>query len=384
MINYHDGTLLDLDAQEILDNQAPFTFDVEGTLALRFKLTKRKEQLLSKFPDGYTNSSNDIINLLKARHNWTPSFLTKNNNPSTSSKHLELLDYPEIDLIVELKEIDKILSYIKSWLKYQSLGKIAHTCTSIGSATHRASHSNPNLGAIPSHGSLGKLCRELFRAPEDMYIIGVDLSGIELRCLAHYLFQFDSGKYSGVITNGDIHKHNADALGSTRDVAKVFVYAWLYGAGNESLRQVLGYISKEETARMRQSFTDKIDGLSALRDAVEKKVRTCGYINAIDKRKIYVDGVYKSMNYLLQSTAAVVAKTWMVLANKRLKEKYNNKFNQLAFVHDELQFQVDSSIDKEEFIAIVKQAAADAGKELGLRVPVIADAKSGYSWAETH
>ena len=150
------------------------------------------------------------------------------------------------------------------------------------------------------------------------------------------------------------------------------------------LRQVLGYISKEETARMRQSFTDKIDGLSALRDAVEKKVRTCGYINAIDKRKIYVDGVYKSMNYLLQSTAAVVAKTWMVLANKRLKEKYNNKFNQLAFVHDELQFQVDSSIDKEEFIAIVKQAAADAGKELGLRVPVVADAKSGYSWAETH
>lgn len=384
MINYHDGTLMDLDAQHILDNQEPFRFNVEDVLSLRFSLTKKREDILSRFPEGYTNSSNDIIKLLKTKYNWKPEVYTKNGNPSTKGDHLAMFNEDIVDDILELKEIDKILSYIKGWLKYENNGTISHTCTSIGSATHRVAHSNPNLGAIPSHGSYGKRCRSSFSVAQGTYQVGVDLSAIELRVLAHYLYNVDNGKYAEVIQSGDIHTYNAQAIGSTRDVAKVFVYAWLYGAGAETLRGMLGYISRKEIFDMTNGFDTNIEGLHRLGLAVRNKADKYGYIRAIDGRKIMVDANYKAMNYLLQSTAAVIAKTWMVIAHKRLTQKYGNKFKQLAFVHDEIQYQVDSSIDSTEFIAIVQQAAIDAGKQLEFKVPVESEAKVGNSWAETH
>jgi DNA polymerase-1 len=383
-MNYGEGKEVDLHAQIVLDNQAPFSFDVEKAVALRFKLNKKKSELLSRFADGYKNTSDNIITLLKSRYNFSPEILTANGNPSTKGDYLATLQFPEIDNILMLREVDKVLSYLKSWLHYNEGGTISHTCASIGAQTHRVSHSHPNIGSIPTKKSLGKACRRLFGPKAGTYQVGVDLSGIELRCLAHYLYRYDGGKYIEVINKGDIHQYNADAINSTREIAKVYIYAWLYGAGREALRVILGYISEKDVCSMQSEMQKNIVGLSKLSMAVANRVRHSGYIKAIDGREIRVPASYKAMNYLLQSTAAVIAKTWMVLADERLRERYGDKFKQLAFVHDEIQYQVDDTIDPKEFSSIVEQAALDAGKQLGLRVPVLSESKVGNSWAETH
>ena len=96
--------------------------------------------------------------------------------------------------------------------------------------THfRCAHRKPNLAQVPAD----KEFRELFTASPGMTMVGADLSGIELRMLAHYLGRYDGGRYADILLNDDIHQVNADKIGITRRQVKTVTYAFLYGAGNE-------------------------------------------------------------------------------------------------------------------------------------------------------
>lgn len=97
-----------------------------------------------------------------------------------------------------------------------------------GAVSGRATHSSPNVAQVPSISSpYGKECRELFCAG-DWYQAGIDASGLELRCLAHFMYPYDNGEYAHEILNGDIHTKNQIAAGlPTRNNAKTFIYAFL-------------------------------------------------------------------------------------------------------------------------------------------------------------
>ena len=109
-------------------------------------------------------------------------------------------------------------------------GRIHHHC-SVSTNTFRCAHRKPNLAQVPAD----KEFRELFTASPNKVMVGADLSGIELRMLAHYLGRYDGGRYADILLNDDIHQVNADKIGITRRQVKTVTYAFLYGAGNEKI-----------------------------------------------------------------------------------------------------------------------------------------------------
>ena len=218
-------------------------------------------------------------------------------------------------------------------------------------------------------------------------MVGADLAGIELRMLSHYLSNYDGGRYADILLNGDIHQVNADAIGVTRRQVKTISYAFIYGAGNTKIG--LSYDSqlseKQATKKgkeIREAFVNAIDGLSELLEAVKKKASEKGFLLSIDKRPIKVDSPHKALNYLLQSSAAVVAKRWMVINNETIKST-GLCASQLAFIHDELQYECAPE-HAEDLCASLVYSAAEAGEYYNLRIPIAAEAKQGRNWAEVH
>ena len=214
-------------------------------------------------------------------------------------------------------------------------------------------------------------------------MVGADLSGIELRMLAHYLARFDQGRYSKILLTGDIHAENAKSIGVSRRDVKTISYAFLYGAGNIKLghtfdKQLTDEQAKKKGAELRKAYVDAIPGLKELLAAVHKASER-GYVLGLDHRRILCDSRHKSLNYLIQGSSAIIAKRWMVLANERLPE-YTD---QLAFIHDELQFET-----KEEKVNDLKfhleYSAVCAGEYYNLRCPIAAESKSGRNWSEVH
>ena len=216
-----------------------------------------------------------------------------------------------------------------------------------------------------------------------MVMVGADLAGIELRMLAHYLARYDGGRYADILLNGDIHQVNADKIGISRRDVKTVTYAFLYGAGDVKIglsvdKQLSTNKARARGKQVRAAFIEAIDGLSELLQAVKKRSAS-GTILAIDGRKIFVDSQHKSLNYLLQTSAGCLAKRW-------LKITHDNKpptAHQLAFVHDELQYECDKE-DVEDLKFLLELSAAQAGEYYNLRIPIAAEAKSGATWAEVH
>ena len=268
---------------------------------------------------------------------------------------------------------------VNAWLKLSTTSSRIHHHCSVGCATHRCSHRNPNLAQVPSDERF----RRLFTPTPGFHMVGADLSGIELRMLAHYLARYDGGKYADILLNGDIHQENADKIGISRREVKTVTYAFLYGAGDKKIGTSFdGSLGEVEAARkgkeIRKAYVDAIEGLSDLLKAV-KRAAERGYIRTLDGRNLSVDKGHIALNYLLQGSAAVIAKRWMVLAD----EKLNNHTHQLAFVHDELQYECPP--EHADYLKIILEGMAkEAGEYYNLRIPIAAEAKSGSNWAEVH
>tara|TARA_Y100000592_G_scaffold99803_1_gene177279 strand:- start:1209 stop:1856 length:648 start_codon:yes stop_codon:yes gene_type:complete len=215
-------------------------------------------------------------------------------------------------------------------------------------------------------------------------MVGADLSGIELRMLAHYLAKYDEGRYADVLLNGDIHQVNADRIGISRRQVKTVTYAFLYGAGDAKIGHSFDSSLNDRNAKLhgkeiRQAFVSAIDGLAELLAAI-KTASEKGFVRSIDKRKIAVDSPHKALNYLLQSGAGVIAKRWMAINHENTKELC---CSQLAFIHDELQFECDP-VDADAVSASLVQSAQAAGEYYSLRLPIAAEAKQGRDWSEVH
>lgn len=165
---------------------------------------------------------------------WKPTEMTPTGQPKVDETTLENLEFPEGKLVAEYlmltKRIGQLAEGDMAWLKMVgSDGRMHGSVNPNGAVTGRATHSYPNVAQVPSCGSpYGPECRELFRAPEGWLQVGVDASGLELRCLAHFMYPYDNGAYAHEILNGDIHTTNQLAAGlPTRNDAKRFIYAYL-------------------------------------------------------------------------------------------------------------------------------------------------------------
>jgi DNA polymerase I-like protein with 3'-5' exonuclease and polymerase domains len=340
----------------------------------------------TRLKDLSPTSRDHIAWIMQEFYGWEPTQFTESGKATIDEVVLKDIGTPIALEFFQCLELTKQLGMLSdgnnAWLKLVRKGRIHHNC-SVSTNTHRCAHRNPNLAQVPSDERF----RRLFTATPGLCMVGADLSGIELRMFAHYLSRYDGGRYGEILLNGDIHQVNADKIGISRKLVKTVTYAFLYGAGNEKIGlsydpQLPTDKAKKKGAEIRQAYLDAIEGLSDLVEAVKKKVQSVGHINSIDGRRIAVDGPHKALNYLLQSGAGVIAKRWMVIANDQIKQ-LNTEADQLAFVHDELQFECNPA-HADTLMFNLELSAALAGEYYKLRIPIAAEASRGSTWADTH
>jgi len=334
-------------------------------------------------------SRDHIAWILTTHYGWTPSSISLNGKPVVDEIVLKEIGTDiamKLFRCLELKKQLGLLSVgVNAWLRLATTSNRIHHHCSVATNTFRCSHRRPNLSQVPSNEEF----RKLFTATPGMAMCGADLSGIELRMLAHYLARYDGGRYSKILLNGDIHQVNADKVSellgtpiSRRDIKGVS-YCFLYGGGDVKIGYTIDKQLSEDQARtvgrkVRGAFIKAIDGLSELLQAVKKRSAT-GTILAIDGRKIYVDSQHKALNYLLQCSAGVIAKRWLQITHENLPPTAH----QLAFIHDELQYECKEEV-VEDLKFLLELSAAQAGEYYNLRVPIAAEAKSGRDWSEVH
>ena len=337
----------------------------------------------TRLKDFNPQSRDHISWILQTHCDWTPTSLTASGKAVIDETVLKDIG-TDISLrflrVLELtKQLGMISEGVNAWQKLVTTSSRIHHHCSVGCATHRASHRNPNLSQVPSDERF----RRLFTASPDLVMVGADLSGIELRMLAHYLARYDGGRYADILLNGDIHQENADKIGISRRQVKTVTYAFLYGAGDQKIGTSFdGSLGEDKAKRkgkeIRKAFVDAIPGLSDLLQAV-KRAAERGFVRGLDGRNISVDKGHVALNYLLQGSAAIIAKRWMVLADAQL----DSHSHQLGFIHDELQYEtIPASVNDLKFL--LELTAVQAGEYYNLRLPIAAEAKSGKNWAEVH
>ena len=316
---------------------------------------------------------------------WKPNKFTPTGKAVIDETVLKEIGTEEalvfLEILITQKKLGMLSQGTNAWLKLVKDGRVHHSCF-IGAVTHRMAHSHPNLAQVSSD----KDCRELFITNPDWKLVDSDLAGIELRLFAHYLARYDGGRYAKILLEQDIHQVNAEKIGISRRQVKTITYCFLYGGGDQKLG--LSYDNmlplekaKKKGAEIRRAYMDAIPGLEDLvKDT--RRVAERGSIRAIDKRQIYVDKEHKALNCLLQGSAAVIAKRWLLITDDILRVN-DCKHERYAFIHDE---QVLGCLleDAKSVSESCKMAALMAGEYYNLRLPIEADAQIGDNWAEVH
>lgn len=282
--------------------------------------------------------------------------------------------------------LQKRVAQIESWM--EALGddnRVHGRVITNGAVTGRMTHHSPNMAQIPNSGSIyGHECRQCWTVEDGNVLVGCDASGLELRMLAHYMKDDDyvTAVVSGSSKDGtDIHTKNQKAAGlQTRDQAKTFIYAFLYGAGPAKIGSIVGGGAKEGQ-KLIDAFLKATPSLKSLRDRVSKYAGK-GYVPGLDGRKVWVRSEHAALNSLLQGAGAIVMKKALVLFNDKIKaNKWSVKF--VANVHDEFQFECHPDIAELAGKA-AKQSIIDAGTYFKLRCPLDGEYKIGRSWRDTH
>jgi DNA polymerase I len=277
--------------------------------------------------------------------------------------------------------LQKRIGQIESWLdNLKSDGRVHGRVITNGAVTGRMTHMSPNMAQVPNSGSpYGHECRELWTVEKGNKLVGIDASGLELRMLAHYM---NDNAYTNEVVSGDIHTTNQKAAGlETRNQAKTFIYAFLYGAGAAKIGSVVGGSAKEGQ-RLIDSFLCNTPKLQELRQKIGRLFAKNGKLPGLDGRQLLCRSEHSAVNTLLQGAGAIVMKQALVILDRKLKiAKIPYKF--VANVHDEWQIEVAAEYAEQAGQLGVK-SIEEAGKVLEMRCPLTGEYKVGNNWKETH
>ena len=372
-------------AQELLAKLKDDIYDLEQWSLEEFEPTIVEMKTKTKEIPFNIGSRQQIADRLMKR-GWKPKQFTDKDNIIINEAVLKTIKEPELKLIAERFAkyflLQKRAVMVESWIEAcDENNKVHGRVMTLRTITGRMAHNSPNMAQVPAtYSPYGKECRNLWTVsdPTKYKLVGTDASGLELRCLAHYL---NDTNYTDEILNGDIHTKNMELAGiKNRDQAKTFIYAFLYGAGAEKIGKIVG-AGKEQGNMLIKRFLSNLPSLKRFREQVETAGRR-GRILAIDGRYLKVRSAHSALNTLLQGAGAIICKHWLLHIIKRV---YNKKLDVklVASVHDEYQFEVANK-DVGEFCSITKIAIKETEQTLKLRCPLDNDYKVGVTWTETH
>lgn len=381
-------------------------------------------------------SRDHIADRLIKLYGWKPEVFTDGGKPRVDEEVMEGLSYPPCRLLTEYLLVAKRASQLaegeQAWMKVEKRGKIHGSINPNGAVTGRCTHAYPNIAQVPAVGSpYGQECRELFTVLPGWKLVGSDASGLELRCLAHFMARFDGGKYGKVLLEGDVHWANVQSMDLTaedrneedklhkvyRDGSKTFIYGFLYGAGDEKagkivyglvlrakalglpykhlLQKFFGGNENPQSAdfvragkKLKATFLKKTPALKKLIEAVRESAKR-GYLIGLDKRHLHVRSAHSALNTLLQSAGALICKYWIVRTAQRMealgyKHGWDGDFAFVAYVHDEAQVAVRSDEAAEALKEQTALAMKDAEERFNFRCPLACESKVGLNWYETH
>ncbi|AUV61734.1 DNA polymerase I [Pseudomonas phage Henninger] len=377
---------------------------------------------------------------------WVPLEFTDNGSPIVNDETLQYIKVTDPqkmhciqlmrDYLMIQKRIGMLAEGDNAWMKMvKEDGAIHGNINPNGAGTGRATHSYPNMGQVPSASSTyGPECRDLFGAIhaahrpgwENVRQVGTDAAGLELRCLGHYGAPFDEGRYAETVLNGDIHWVNGRAAGivkfeirdkhnevheAQRGVAKTFIYAFLYGAGDELVGAFVGGGKKEGKA-LKKAFMENTPAISGLQGAIADQLITeqkwnqatkrfdikwkRRWLKGLDGRQIHVRSPHSALNFLLQSAGAIVCKKWVVEVERVLMEEhglyhgwYDDEGNPgdfcfMAWVHDELQIAARTPEIAEIVAKVSQDAIRSVGESFNFRCQLDTDFKIGDTWRDCH
>ena len=359
-------------------------------------------------------SRQHIAKRLKELYGWEPDVFTESGQPQIDETVLSRMDNPHAKLLAESFLIDKRIAQLaegnNAWLRLCRHGRLHGRVNPNGAVTGRATHSNPNLAQVPSaRAEYGPQCRELFGVPSGWSLLGSDASGLELRCLGHFMARYDEGAYIRILLEGDIHWANVLALGLlppgternkhdprhewARSVAKTFIYAFLYGAGSEKIGSIVMPDAgpdeqKREGKRLRARFLKSFPALKMLIEAV-KKAAAKGWLSGLDGRRVYVRSQHAALNTLLQSAGALICKRWLIELEDLCKAQglvhgWHGDYAFCAWVHDEVQIACRNAAVARQIGGLCQEAMTLTEKAFSFRCQLASDHAIGTTWADTH
>jgi DNA polymerase-1 len=330
-----------------------------------------------------------------AKFGWTLSEANLNTLPDTAPVGGKRL--------AEWLTLEGRRSSLVEWLGHCGDDLRIHgSFTHVGAWTGRMAHRNPNQANIPAqfHGEArtdvekvkdrydGQM-RELWCVPKGCYLVGTDAEGIQLRVLAHLM---KSEEYVHAIVSGrkedetDIHNLNRKALGMshvTRDMAKTFIYAFLLGAGNAKVAQILK-VKQKEAKQAVENFMQSIEGLADLKKKVIPRIAERGYFKGLDGRRVNVPSEHKTLAGMLQNGESTIMKhaslDWVHKAKRQFLE-----FKLVTWPHDEWQTEVRGQMKDAELLGkIQRQSIVDTGEKFGMVCPLAGSTDIGSNWKDTH
>ena len=311
---------------------------------------------------------------------WQPERFTPTGQPIVDEGTLKKITHiKEAKLIADYLLYQKRIAQVSSWIDELKEDRVHGRVIPNGTITGRMTHRNPNMAQVPNLGSpYGKECRACWTVPEGYKLVGVDASGLELRMLAHYMNDID---YIEEVVNGDIHSTNQELAGlKTRDQAKTFIYALVYGAGDAKIGKIInGDINKGKA--LKERFFKNLPALKKLKDRVQQASNR-GFLKGIDGRKIHVRSQHSALNTLLQGCGAIVMKQAMINLYELIKlNTVDAKF--VANIHDEWQLQVKES--QADYIGrLGVESIEKVTEQFNMRCDLNGQYKIGGNWSETH
>lgn len=435
-----------------------FVFDKDKAVALYSKLAGRRDELTKELQDsvpplltGYKvykrdnakkgikagvqypvyetfnpNSRQQIAKVL-IEQGWEPQEVTDTGLPKVDEETLKTAkDIPMTSKILELlmlnKRIGQLAEGSNAWLKLMKedpndhLWRIHGSVNPNGAVTGRATHSYPNVAQVPANRApYGEECRELFTVPQGWYEAGIDASGLELRCLGHFLYPYDNGAYVKEILSGDIHTHNQKMAGlATRNQAKTMIYCLLYGGGDAKLGEVVGgdaragKILKDKFFKAIPAYKQLVDDISSSLisssewiggtrkvkwrkryhpDSPSLEITHC--VLGLDKRVIYVRSEHSALNTLLQSAGALICKKWVCLWEENMRKAgyrhgWNGDFALQVWCHDEIGVACRTKETAEDCCRIAQESMRQTQAFFNFKCQLDTEGKIGHSWADTH
>lgn len=371
------------------------------------------------------NSRQHIAKVLMDR-GWEPTEMTPTGAPKVDEETLKTakgIDLTEdiLEYLLINKRIAQLAEGDNAWLKLMKedpdgYTRIHGSVNPNGAVTGRATHAYPNVAQVPAGRSpYGEECRSLFRVPNGWYEAGIDASGLELRCFAHFLYPYDHGEYVNEILNGDIHTHNQKMAGlPTRDQAKTMIYCMMYGGGDGKLGEVINGTAKDGKA-LKERFFNAVPAYKELCSAIERTLLTSsewvGGVNKVtwrkrthpdnsnlsithsilglDRRVVYVRSPHSALNTLLQSAGALICKKWVCLVEENMrkagyKHGWDGDFAMMAWVHDETQIACRTKEIAEDCVRIAQESMRQTQKFFNFNCQLDTEGKIGTNWYSCH